>query len=196
MTFGEYTALLDRLLDEGLTTGTKQSEEMLHYARMNRQRMHRLEKTAVVNDELKGSLKKVSQKMIWLVITEGWCGDAAQNVPVIEKMAAENINIETRYVLRDEHTELIDRFLTNGARSIPKLIAIDAETLEVLGTWGARPKEAQSLYDELKVQGADKETIMERLQRWYNADKNQAIQSEFIELVNVWSSSERVSLAA
>lgn len=197
MTFAEYTALLDRLLDEGLTTGPKQSEEMLHYARMNRQRMHRLEKTAVLNDELIDSLKKFERKMIWLVITEGWCGDAAQNIPVIEKIAAETKNIETLYILRDENTELIDRFLTNGARSIPKLIAIDAETFEVVGTWGARPQEAQMLYDELKAQGAEKESIMESLQRWYNADKNQAIQDEFRELLEAWNySSERILVAA
>ena len=197
MTFAEYTALLDRLLDEGLTTGPKQSEEMLHYARMNRQRMHRLEKTAVLNDELIDSRKKFERKMIWLVITEGWCGDAAQNIPVIEKIAAETKNIETLYILRDENTELIDRFLTNGARSIPKLIAIDAETFEVVGTWGARPQKAQMLYDELKAQGAEKEFIMESLQRWYNADKNQAIQDEFRELLEAWNySSERILVAA
>ena len=199
MTFGEYTALIDRLLDEGLTTGPKQSDEMLHYARLNRQRMHRLEKTVVLNDEIKLSLKKLDRKMIWLIIAEGWCGDAAQNIPVIEKIAAETINVETLYILRDENTELIDRFLTNGARSIPKLIALDAETLEVLGTWGARPKEAQVIYDELKAQGADKELIMESLQRWYNANKNQAIQAEFLELLNEWSDkskAEKFLLAA
>jgi hypothetical protein len=112
---------------------------------------------------------------------------------VIEKIAAASANIETRYVLRDENTELIDMFLTNGSRSVPKLIAVEAETLEVLGTWGARPKEAQKLYEELKVLGADKESIMEKLQRWYNADKNQAIQSEFLELLDIWTDKAEVA---
>ena len=65
--------------------------------------------------------------MIWLIITEGWCGDAAQCIPTIEKIAAESKNIETHYVLRDENLDLIDEYLTNNARSIPKLIACAAK---------------------------------------------------------------------
>jgi hypothetical protein len=193
MTFAEYTKLLDDLLDLGMTTGPKQGEEMLHYAKLNRQRMNRLEKTVVLDNAVIDAAQKVNRKMIWLVIAEGWCGDAAQNIPVIEKIAAASANIETRYVLRDENTELIDMFLTNGSRSVPKLIAVEAETFEVLGTWGARPKEAQKLYEELKVLGADKESIMEKLQRWYNADKNQAIQSEFLELLDIWNDKAEVA---
>lgn len=196
MSFDEYTGLIDRLLDEGLTTGPVQSEEMLHYARMNRRRMIRLEKTVELGEAVKAAAKEVERKLVWLVITEGWCGDAAQNIPVIEKIAAESINIETRYILRDENVELIDRFLTNGGRAIPKLVAVDAETFEVLGTWGARPKLAQDLYDELKLQGADKLLIMENLQRWYNTDKSKAIQVEFTELLEKWAKRPKFAEAA
>lgn len=187
MSYEEYTGLIDRLLQEGHTTGPIQSEEMLHYAKLNRRRMLRLEKTAKLDDAVKRAAKDVDRRLIWLTITEGWCGDAAQNIPIFEKIAAESINIETRYILRDENVELIDRFQTNGGRSIPKLIAIDAETLEVLGTWGARPRLAQDLYDELVKQGTEKILIMENLQRWYNTDKNRAIQIEFTELLDQWA---------
>lgn len=187
MSYEEYTGLIDRLLQEGHTTGPIQSEEMLHYAKLNRRRMLRLEKTAKLDDAVKRAAKDVDRRLIWLTITEGWCGDAAQNIPIFEKIAAESINIETRYILRDENVELIDRFQTNGGRSIPKLIAIDAETLEVLGTWGARPRLAQDLYDELVKQGTEKILIMENLQRWYNTDKNRAIQIEFTELLHQWA---------
>jgi hypothetical protein len=196
MTFTEYVDLLDELFEKGLTTGSKQGEEMLAYAGLNRQRMKRIEKTAVLNTETIDTLKAVDQKMIWLIITEGWCGDAAQNIPVIEKIAAENINIETRYILRDENPELIDQFLTNGARSIPKLIALDAETFEVFGTWGARPFLAQDLYNEMKAQGLEKPLMMENLQRWYNADKNQSIQAEFVELVKKWKQTKEAAATA
>src|SRR6476620_8632964 len=133
MTYADYVKLIDDLLLEGKTTGPNQSEAMLGYAKLNRQRMHRLEKTVDLSAELKEAARRLERKLIWLVITEGWCGDAAQNIPVIEKIASASSNIETRYVLRGENVELIDRFLTGGARSIPKLIALDAETLEVLG---------------------------------------------------------------
>ncbi|HMJ08930.1 MAG TPA: thioredoxin family protein [Pyrinomonadaceae bacterium] len=186
MTFAEYVKLIDDLLAEGKTTGPVQSEAMFGYGKINRQRMLRLEKTAELNADVLTRFQNVGQKMIWLVITEGWCGDAAQNIPVIEKMAAESNNIETLYLLRDENPELIDKFLTGGGRAIPKLIVLDAETLDVLGSWGARPEAAQQLYKELKLRGVEKLLIMENLQRWYNADRNQAIQSEFVKYIEQW----------
>lgn len=194
MTFAEYIKLIDDLLLDGKTTGPNQSEAMFGYGKLNRQRMHRLEKTVVLNDSLKENVKNVGSKWIWLVITEGWCGDAAQNVPIIEKIAAENPNIETRYVLRDENPELMDKYLTNNARSIPKLIALDAGTLEEIGTWGPRPQAAMDLFYELKSRGLEKPAIMESIQRWYISDKNQTIQAEFEELIAKWAESGRSSV--
>jgi hypothetical protein len=186
LTFDEYISLIDKLLAEDKTTGPKQSEAMTHYATLNRQRMQRLSKTIELSDDIRSAARNLGREMFWLVITEGWCGDAAQNIPAIEKIAAESVNIETRYILRDENPELMDRFLTEGARSIPKLIALDAATLEVLGSWGARPASAQSLYHELKTQGLAKPLIMENLQRWYNEDKSGSIQEEFVKLIDQW----------
>ena len=125
--------------------------------------------------------------MIWLIITEGWCGDAAQNIPIIEKIAAENSNIETRYILRDENLELMDVYLTNNARSIPKLIALDAKTLEEIGAWGPRPQAAMDYFYEMKAQGLEKPQMMENLQRWYLQDKEKSVQTEFENLFGKWA---------
>ena len=187
MTYAEYIKLIDDLLLDGKTTGPNQSDAMFNYGKLNRQRMHRLEKTVVLNDSLREKVQNINRKMIWLVITEGWCGDAAQNIPVIEKIAGASDFIETRYVLRDENLELMDSFLTNNARSIPKLIALDAESLETLGTWGPRPKESMDLFIEMRDRGLEKPLIMENLQRWYIADKNQSIQTEFEKLLEDWN---------
>ena len=194
MTFAEYIKLIDDLLLDGKTTGPTQSEAMFGYGKLNRQRMHRLEKTVVLTDSIKIAANDVDRKMVWLIITEGWCGDAAQNLPVIEKIARESINIETRYLLRDENPDLIDRYLTDGGRAIPKLIALDGETFDVLGTWGARPAATQELYLEMKNQSLAKALVMENLQRWYIADKNQAVQAEFEALLSQWS--EKAEAAA
>ncbi|MDQ3798718.1 MAG: thioredoxin family protein, partial [Acidobacteriota bacterium] len=164
-----------------------QSEAMFNYGKLNRQRMHRLEKTIVINDLIREKAPKVERRMIWLIITEGWCGDAAQNIPVIEKIAALSPNIETRYVLRDENLELMDRYLTNNARSIPKLVALDAETLEELGTWGPRPQAAMNYFLEMKNNGVDKPKMMENIQRWYLQDKEQSLQKEFAALLDEWT---------
>ncbi|MGC2235453.1 MAG: thioredoxin family protein [Pyrinomonadaceae bacterium] len=187
MTYAEYIKLIDDLLLEGKTTGENQSEAMFNYGKLNRQRMHRLEKTVVLNDSIKEKAQNVSRKMIWLIITEGWCGDAAQNIPTIEKIAATSANIETRYVLRDENLELMDEYLTFEARSIPKLIALDAETFEEIGNWGPRPQVAMDSFFEMRKSGMEKPQIMENIQRWYLSDKEQSIQKEFETLVDEWS---------
>ncbi len=187
MTFAEYIRLINDLLLEGKTTGENQSEAMFNYGKLNRQRMKRLGNTVKLNESLKEKARSVEEKMIWLIITEGWCGDAAQNIPIIEKIAAENANIETRYILRDENLELIDAYLTNNARSIPKLICLDAETLEEIGTWGPRPQAAMDYFYEMREQGIEKLQMMENLQRWYLQDKEQSIQKEFEKLLGGWA---------
>lgn len=183
MTFGEYVSLIDRLLDEGKTTGSNQSEAMVGYGRINRQRMARLEKTITVPDEIARDLAANTRNQIWLILTEGWCGDAAQNIPAIEKAAASGRGIETRYILRDENLELMDAYLTDGARSIPKLIALDADSLEVLFTWGARPAAAQELFKKRRAEGVEKASILEELQRWYNADRGLSVMRELAGMV-------------
>lgn len=187
ITYAEYIKLIDDLLLDGKTTGSNQSEAMFNYGKLNRQRMHRLEKTVLLDESLREKAQNNKRKMIWLILTEGWCGDAAQNIPIIENIAAESDLIETRYVLRDENLELMDAYLTNNARSIPKLIALDAETLEEIGTWGPRPVAAMDYFLEMRSGGMEKSQMMENLQRWYNSDKNRTIQDEFGLLLNEWT---------
>jgi hypothetical protein len=196
ITFADYLKLIDDLLAAGKTTGENQSEAMFNYGKLNRQRMKRLEKTVELNESLKKKAATVNRKMLWLIITEGWCGDAAQNLSVIEKIAAESANIETRYVLRDENLGLMDEYLTHNARSIPKLIALDAETFEELGTWGPRPKIAMDYFFEMKADGLEKPQMMENMQRWYNRDKEQSLQTEFETLLSEWNKSGDISVAA
>jgi len=187
MSFTEYVALIDELLLEGKTTGPKQTEGRVFFSKLNRQRMRRLEKTVVLNDSIREKAGKTARKMFWLLVTEGWCGDSAQNVPVIEKIAGTSPNIETRYILRDENPELIDAYLTNNARSIPKLIALDAETFEEIGTWGPRPRPATEYFYEQRAAGTEEAKIKENIQRWYLADKEQTIQKEFEALLSDWT---------
>lgn len=186
MTFAEYTNLIDDLLAQQKTTGPVQSADMFNYAKLNRQRMQRLDKTIKLDEPVQAAISALDVNWIWLVITEGWCGDAAQNVPVIEKLAAANDGIKTLYVLRDENLDLMDQFLTVGSRSIPVLIAIDGETDRVLGTWGSRPAAAQQYFAALKADGMDKDQIVEKMQRWYNEDRSHSMQAEFVGLTEAW----------
>lgn len=185
-TYNEYLAKIDGLLAENKTTGPNQSEQMVEFTRLNRRRMERISKTITLDSDIVTSLKLNKRRQVWLIITEGWCGDAAQNLPLIEKISSETDLIETLYILRDENTDLIDQYLTNGGRSIPKLIALDASDHSVLGTWGARPVKAQKLFEDLKAQDQEKPLIMENLQRWYNEDRGRSLMAEFASLIDEW----------
>lgn len=192
-TYDEYTTLLDELLAEGESTGPNQSAEKVGFAKLNRQRMRRVEKTVVVSEALGGALRNVTRPMIWLVISEGWCGDGAQIVPVIEKIAAESDKIETRHLLRDENLDLMDRLFPDAPRSIPRLIVLDAGTFEILGTWGTRPAAGQEYFEKLKADGIEKSVILEEMQRWYNSDKGASLQREFETLIGIWNGKKAAS---
>lgn len=183
ISYETYRALVSKLLAEGKSTGPNQSEDLTHYSMLNVKRMDRLDKKLSVSEETKSVLSAIPNKQIWLVITEGWCGDAAQNLPVIHKMAEEAPNVDLQIVLRDENLELMDQFLTNGGRAIPKLIALN-ESLGIVFTWGARPSIATKMVADYKAEhGKLDETFKEDLQIWYNKDKGQNIQDDFIKLL-------------
>lgn len=183
-TYTTYRQLIDQLLTEEKTTGPQQSEALTTYTRLNVQRMQRLDKTVRLLPELQAAAAGLQQQYVWLIITEGWCGDAAQIVPVLEAIAhASEGHITTRYMLRDEHSDLIDRYLTNGSRSIPKLVVLDPETLTEITHWGPRPAVAQNLISDLKAQGATHDEYVEKLHAWYAHDKTQATQQEMLALV-------------
>jgi hypothetical protein len=186
--YKEYRELIEELLNKEKTTGENHSEEMLHYSRMNLYRMDRLDKYAEMKPDLEQVLSNLKRKLIWLVLVEGWCGDVAQNLPIINKMAESTEKIEMKLILRDENLEVMDQFLTDGrSRSIPKLICMDAESQEVLGSWGPRPDTAQQMAKDLKYMNdlSLKEGV-ERLHKWYADDKNEEIQEEFLKLIPVW----------
>lgn len=176
--YADYRSMIDALMGDHKTTGSNHSEEMLQHTRMNMQRMNRLDKTAQLQPALLEQLAGVQQAQTWLVISEAWCGDAAQNLPYLQMMAAASDKIELQIVLRDENLELMDRFLTNGGRSIPKLILLNASTREVMADWGPRPAAAQTLYQDLKAQQLPYIEVSTQLHKWYADNKGQDLQLE------------------
>lgn len=188
MNYSQYRALIDELLDQRKTTGTNHSEAMINYTKMNVHRMNRLDKQLELTDSLEKSLASLDKNWIWLVLTEAWCGDAAQNIPGIVKIAEQNDHIDLRFILRDENPDIMDEYLTNGGRSIPKLICLDADTLEEFGTWGPRPAEIQDKAMKWKDDPEiSKEEWVEKLHKWYADDEGKSLQAEFEELIDRWS---------
>ena len=183
LTYQEYLDLVKNLLAEGKSTGSEQSEALTNYSMLNDRRMKRLNKTIKLTDETVQEIKKLTEPQTWLVISEGWCGDAAQNLPVVHKIAEANKNINLKIVLRDENLELMDLFLTNGGRAIPKLIALDKEN-NVLNTWGPRPTIATKMVADYKIKhGSLDAEFKQDLQVWYNKNKGQSVQEDFMQLI-------------
>lgn len=183
MDFSAYMQLSEQLVAEGRTSGPNQTEAYVYYTKLNLQRMKRLNKTVEVPAQLTELMKQKANNWRWITITEPWCGDAAQCVPVIEKLALATRGIQTHYILRDEHPAIMDAYLTNGGRSIPKLICLDEKGAEVF-TWGPRPAVIQEVMNRLKADGVTEiSTIVEAIQKAYNDDKQQGMYQEFVALL-------------
>jgi len=184
LTYSEYRNLIDSLLKSNKTTGDDHSEAMLHYSKMNVQRMSRVDKTGVLNEAFIQAINKLHKSYQLLVISEGWCGDAAQIVPIFEKMvefAPEKFSL--RLVLRDKNLPLIDAHLTNGGRAIPVLLLLDANG-ELISRWGPRPDLLQDLLGQWKTEISDMFELAERLHLWYARDKTQTTQLELTALIS------------
>ena len=180
----EYRTAVSALLKEGKSTGNEQSEDLTHYSELNETRMNRLDKTITIADENIQKLQQLKRNYVWVVISEGWCGDAAQILPIIHKMAHYSEKIELKLVFRDENEDLINQFLTNGTKSIPKLIILDKNTLEVLGDFGPRPTQARQLIIDYKIKhGIVDEQAKTDLQLWYLHDKGVSVQEEILALL-------------
>lgn len=182
--FETYKTFVSDLVSQGKTSGPEQREDLIHYTELNAKRMKRIEKTTVLTEELKTRLTRIKESFTWILISEAWCGDAAQIVPVIGKIAAQNSRIDLKIILRDEHLSIMDQYLTNGGRSIPKLICLDQDFQEVF-VWGPRPKSIQQVVTDTKAEGiTDHAILVERLQNAYNLDHTTSIQQEIIELID------------
>ena len=181
--YQEYRNLVSALILEGKSTGNIQSDDLLHYSELNESRMNRLEKTIQITEEIQEQIKQLDTKITWLVISEGWCGDAAQILPIIHKMAELSEKIDLKIVLRDENEALMNDFLTNGGKAIPKLIILDEEN-EVIGDFGPRPEPARKLIADYKaINGVVDEPIKIELQKWYLHDKGISTQNEIMQLM-------------
>lgn len=181
--YTEYRIIVSKLISEGKSTGKEQSADLLHYSELNEVRMKRLEKTLKLDPEVEKTLQNLKSNQTWLVISEGWCGDAAQILPIIKLMSEASKNIDLKLVFRDENEELIHLFLTNGAKSIPKLLVLD-ESFNLINHWGPRPEGAKNLIIEYKANhGIVDEAAKTALQKWYLEDKGISTMKEIVAIL-------------
>ena len=186
----EYKRLMQILVSDKFTTGDNISETNINYTMLNERRMNQWDKKLEFPEDDRQKIKVFNLEVIWLIITESWCDDAAHVLPVINKVAEQNRNINLRIVLRDDNEVLMNAFLTKGSKSIPKLIMLDAETLQVLDTYGPRPSAATKMVEEYKkVHGTLTPEFKEDLHHWYNNDKGKTAIKDLTQLLEKHSAS-------
>jgi hypothetical protein len=184
ISYHAYRRLVDTFLQPEKSTAPKYSDSLMEYTKLNVVRMNRLDKTAEIIAELKDAIVQINKPQTWLVLTEGWCGDAAQVIPVLHKATSLNENIALGFLLRDDNLELMDMYLTNGkSRSLPKLIVLDENNNELFN-WGPRPVILQELFYHLKAKALTDDAIKEEIHKWYAQDKTVTIQIELLQILN------------
>jgi thioredoxin-like negative regulator of GroEL len=183
--YKNYRLIIDKLLAEGKTSGEDHSPFMVSYTHKNVERMEALDAQVEITDVLVAHLRQLKSKYIFLVLTEAWCGDAAQIIPVLDKIAeASEGKITLRLIWRDTNPDIMQRHLTNGGKSIPKLILIKEENLQEISNWGPRPDVLQALANDWKnAPGYSLKSWAEKLHMWYAENKTAEIQKEIGELL-------------
>ena len=184
MDYGKYRDLVHHLADTKQTTGVPQSEANIEYTQLNDRRMKRWDKTFKLPEAIGRKVSKISSRLKFLVLTESWCGDAAHSMPIMNKIVETNPNMEFKVLLRDENPELMDAFLTNGSRSIPKLVVFDADLNEIIAEWGPRPSIATQMANDFKAtHGTFTPEFKQDLQVWYNKNKGENILNDLVGLL-------------
>lgn len=179
--FEAYYTQIKELFDDGKTTGPNQSEAMLNYTKLALARTKRGLKTFKLKPELIELAKKHKSKH-WFLISEAWCGDAGNIIPLMKILSDEIEGVTLKVMLRDEYPEVMDSYLTNGGKSIPIFILFD-EDFNQLKKWGPRPEPAQSMViDHKENPTLSYEDFSVELQKWYVQDKTDTLQNELIAL--------------
>ncbi|MCK0161476.1 thioredoxin family protein [Allomuricauda sp. F6463D] len=186
MDYAVYRDLVSQLAKSGKTTGPEQTEALVNYTKLGERRMTRWDKTFKIPEGIGEKLKSVDKELVFLVLSESWCGDAAASLPVLNKIADTSPNITLSVILRDENLELMDAFLTNGSRSIPKLVVWDKGNDAIIGEWGPRPSIATQMVEDCKrMHGKLTDEFKQELQVWYNKNKGQNILEDILELLTL-----------
>ncbi len=184
LSFNEYIELIEKLHLEEKATSFQDNPDFYEYSKLSLRRMTRIHKKHEIEENLLRKVQGISEPQTWLIISESWCGDASQTLPILVKIAESNPLITCKISLRDSEEELMKFYLTDGGKSIPKLAILNKD-LEELAVWGPRPAPAQKMvldnkaldtplpYSEFNV----------LIQKWYNNDKGITTQNELLKVI-------------
>lgn len=182
MDFITYQQLFEGILTDPNPQVPYDNQAYVHYTQLNWSRQQRWLKTGILDEDLVAFIEAIDQEQTWVIITEPWCGDAAHTIPFMQRLAELNPLIKVDYQLRDSPPFLIEQYLTNGTKSIPKLIITNTANNHQ-AVWGSRPAECQALYYQMLKDNVDMDQRKIALQQWYNNDKGKSFQLELLAIL-------------
>ncbi len=181
LSYINYYQKIQNFASEKTTSGHDVTAERIEITKLNLHRMKRLNEAKFENE-----LILLTTPIAAAIITEAWCGDSAQNIPWLEHFFNScSPKITSQYFFRDDNPELMNQFLTNGSRSIPKCILFNKQNGEVLGTWGPRPEEIKNWLAELRSENPDmpKHDWEIELHKYYTKNNGAAIMSDLSKII-------------
>lgn len=155
-------------------------EDYLETAAANVELWRSVTARAKVPDDLLARARALPPRNL-LVLSEDWCGDAVNTVPLMAALADAVPQFELRILARDRNLDLMDEHLSDGARAIPVIIAYDDEFRE-LGWWASRPAPLQAwVMSEGKAMA--KEERYKEVRRWYANDRGRTTLAEIVAML-------------
>jgi hypothetical protein len=156
-------------------------EEMLASAQKNVELWTALWRHARVDDDYVRRASSLSGSWHLLVLSEDWCGDAVNTVPVVARLAERCPNVDLRVLARDANPDIMDAHLTERSRSIPVIIVLD-EAYEERGWWGPRPTALQRWVSG-QGQLLEKTTRYREARTWYARDRGRTTLEEVVSML-------------
>jgi hypothetical protein len=166
LSYDDYHAHWRTQKDESPDGKSPDERRRIHFLNYNWERQAHVHDEYTPSEELRDAVSDVAHPQLWMVLTEPWCGDSAFLLPIIAKAASLSDHITLRILLRDDNLDIMDQYLTDGGRSIPKLVSF-SEDGDELFTWGPRPDGARERFAELTAEYDDKMAVIEKLVAYY-----------------------------
>jgi len=166
LTYADYRAQWREQKDQSAEGLDPDERKTLHYLNYNWERQAHVHDNYTPSDDLQEAANTIEAPQLWMVLTEPWCGDSAFLLPVIAEAADLSDNVTLRILLRDDNLDVMDQYLTDGSRSIPKMAAF-TDGGEELFVWGPRPEGARQKFAELQEEHDDKMEMVKKLIAYY-----------------------------
>jgi hypothetical protein len=152
-------------------------------------RMERIRGGVFVEPHEEALLAGLTRWVHVVAIAEAWCGDVQRHAPVLQRLADLAPNLEVRYIRREQHPDVLLRFLTNGGEAIPKFVFLSADFVEC-GNWGPMPHACRELLSKGKACG-DIDKARQKVSALYEADSNlRVVVRELLDLVQIAAATE------